>query len=312
MRSDKSLHGILNLLKPPGMTSHDAVDFVRHQTGVRRVGHTGTLDPAASGVLVLCVGHATRLADYVSALSKTYRAEVTFGVTTDTYDADGTVLDRRESLDLTEPDLLALLPSFTGEIRQCPPPHSAVHFGGKKLYEWNREKVEVTVAPRAVRVLGLRRLHFERGAFPRAVLEIKCSKGTYVRSLAHDLGQTIGCGAYLSFLVREAVGSFSLQTSLTLERVAASENVEELLLPLSAAVEHLPSMPVKERGLSRLQNGMPLSPEDFVSLSEANHGDEVALLRSDGQLMAIGQYHQVGRQYFQVQPEKVFLQTGEN
>ncbi|MBI3920033.1 MAG: tRNA pseudouridine(55) synthase TruB [Armatimonadetes bacterium] len=312
MRNDKSLHGILNLLKPPGMTSHDAVDFVRRKTSVRRVGHTGTLDPAASGVLVLCVGHATRLADYVSGLTKTYRAEVTFGVTTDTYDADGTVLDRRESLDLAQADLLALLPSFTGEILQRPPPHSAVHVGGKKLYEWNRDKVEVTVAPRAVRVLGLRCLHFGRGTFPRAVLEIKCSKGTYVRSLAHDLGQTMGCGAYLSFLVREAVGSFALQASLTLEKVASSENVEELLLPLSAAVEHFPSMVVKERGLSRLQNGIPLSPEDFVSSSSATHGEEIALLGFDGQLIAIGQYHQVGRQYFQVKAEKVFLRTGEN
>lgn len=304
-RNEKNLHGILNLLKPPGMTSHDVVDVVRRRLGVRRVGHTGVLDPAAAGVLVLCVGNATRLADLVSSLPKVYRAEITFGITTDSYDGDGTVLDRRPAVTINERLLEDLLPQFTGDIQQAPPPQSAVHFQGKKLYEWNREQVKVVPQPRTVHVESLQIIHVLPGDHPRLLLEIACSKGTYVRSFAHELGQAGGCGAYLSFLVRKSVGVFHLNSCLTLEALQKADAPEQLLLPIRAAVSHLPAMILKDRGVSRVETGITLVPQDIAQAAPAEHEQCVALIDERGELVAIGEVNQVSRNYFHIRPTKV-------
>lgn len=215
--------GILNVIKPVGMTSHDVVDAVRRLAGTRRVGHTGTLDPGAAGVLVVAVGRATRLAEFIAETDKEYRVEITFGRATDTGDAYGATLADDGAQDLTEQRVRETLPAFTGEIDQVPPMASAVHHEGRRLYELHRAGASVEVPPRKVTVHRLELLEFVSGGTPpRARLHVVCSKGTYIRGLCHDLGRSLGVGAYASFMVRTRVGRYALAEAHTLEEVAAA------------------------------------------------------------------------------------------
>lgn len=227
-----TLHGFLVIDKPAGWTSHDVVARVRRLTGERRIGHAGTLDPAATGVLPLAVGSATRVVEYLSDASKTYRAEMTFGVETDTFDGDGRVVATGDSAGLTRPDVEGRLSAFRGTIEQVPPMHSAIKVDGRRLYELARRGEEVDRPPRQVTISCLELVAWEP---PVATLVVDCSKGTYVRALAHDLGAAVGTGAYLSDLVRLRTGPFGLDDAVTLEQLAAIE------LPGSwSAVAHHP------------------------------------------------------------------------
>lgn len=237
------MDGVLNVLKPVGMTSHDVVDVLRRLAGQRRVGHTGTLDPGAAGVLVLVVGRATRIAEFLTASDKAYRAELTFGVSTDSGDAFGEVLGTTDASEVKEETVLDLLPQFTGEIQQVPPMTSAVKVGGVRLYERARRGEHIVVAPRQVTVYRFALLRFWPGPHPRALLDVECSKGTYIRALASDLGRALGCGAYASFMLRRRVGRFTLEASRTLEELAAmgeQRRLAECLLTMDEALADLP------------------------------------------------------------------------
>ncbi len=212
--------GILNALKPVGMTSHDVVDAVRRLAGTRRVGHAGTLDPGAAGVLVLAVGRATRIAEFVAETDKEYVVEITFGRSTDTGDAYGTVIAEHEAA-VTADALRDVLPRFTGRIEQTPPMASAVHHAGRRLYELHREGESADIPPRFVSIHRLEILDPPAGTPPRARLRVACSKGTYIRGLCHDLGTALGTGAYASFMVRTRVGRYALEGAHTLEELAA-------------------------------------------------------------------------------------------
>jgi tRNA pseudouridine55 synthase len=232
------MHGVLNLLKPPGMTSHDAVAFVRRVVGVKRVGHTGTLDPAAAGVLPICVGQATRLVEYLQAGRKEYIAEATFGYETDTLDATGTIINESDAGHVTLESLRAALDPFRGTIQQTPPLYSAIKQGGKKLYELARagiDAADVEIQSREVTVHRLFPARFSADMpRPRAMLHITCSSGTYIRSLVRDIGRRLGCGATMTFLVRTSSGSFILDEAWTVEQIA--ENVGSALIPLPEAL----------------------------------------------------------------------------
>ena len=231
--------GLLNLNKPAGMTSHDVVNAVRRIAGVRQVGHTGTLDPLATGVLVLLVGAATRLARYLAGADKTYVAVLRLGETTSTDDAEGEVLERRP-VAVTRAEIEAALPSFRGPLLQTPPMTSAVKVGGRPLYKLARKGQEIERRPRAVVIHALT---LEAWEPPHLTLTVTCSAGTYIRSLAHDLGQALGCGAHVAALTRTVVGSFRLEDSLTLEEVAtlaAAGRLIEALLPPERALMALP------------------------------------------------------------------------
>jgi tRNA pseudouridine55 synthase len=195
--------GFLVVDKPQGMTSHDVVAKVRRGTGVKRIGHTGTLDPMATGVLVLCIGAATRLSEYVMASTKVYEATIRIGIETDTYDAEGTVIATADVSHLTRADVESALSRFQGEVQQIPPMYSAIKQGGKKLYELARQGKEVAREPRTVwlqtELLDL--------SLPELALRITCSAGTYIRSLAHDLGAALGVGAHLTALRRTRSGA---------------------------------------------------------------------------------------------------------
>ncbi|CAA9571710.1 MAG: tRNA pseudouridine(55) synthase [uncultured Thermomicrobiales bacterium] len=212
-----SLHGFLVIDKPAGWTSHDVVARVRRLVGERRVGHAGTLDPAATGVLPLAVGTATRVLEYLAGADKTYRAEVTFGVETDSQDGDGRVVARRDASALSEAAVAALLPAFRGPLQQIPPMHSAIKVGGQRLYERAHRGEEIEREPRPVVVHRLQLLDWRP---PVATLLVDCSKGTYVRALARDLGAAAGVGAFLSDLVRLRTGPFALCQALTLDALA--------------------------------------------------------------------------------------------
>lgn len=276
--------GVLNLLKPPGMTSHDVVAVVRRLTGQRRVGHTGTLDPGAAGVLVLCLGRATRLAEYVTDGDKAYRAEITFGVSTDSLDAQGAVVGRRPAGHLSAGDVAAALGPLRGEILQVPPMVSAVRVGGERLYERARRGETVARAPRPVTVYSLELREFRPGPEPLAFVDVRCSRGTYVRTLAADLGAALGTGAHLSFLVRTAVGPFALADAITLETLqaaAAAGRAAELCLPVEAAVAHLRQVVVSSAQVTPLQHGR--APAGLTAAA----GEAVALLAPDGSLLAV-------------------------
>jgi tRNA pseudouridine55 synthase len=214
--------GFLNLLKPPGMTSHDVVALVRRQLGQRRVGHLGTLDPAAAGVLPVAVGRTTRLADIAGHAGKCYRALIVLGVTTDTLDGEGTVTSTADAGAVREGQVRAALAGMLGEQEQVPPAYSAVRVGGKRLHALARQGRAVVPPPRRVRFARLDLLEFRPGVRASALVDIACSAGTYVRVLAADLGRAAGPGAYLEFLLRTAAGRFALPEAVTLEEFAAA------------------------------------------------------------------------------------------
>ncbi|MFN3422811.1 MAG: tRNA pseudouridine(55) synthase TruB, partial [Armatimonadota bacterium] len=187
--SVKEPEGVLLLLKPSGMTAHDVVDFVRKQLKMKRVGHTGTLDPLASGLMVLCLGRATRLAEFLSGLDKVYRFEMVLGVTTKTQDAEGEIEEIRSTEKITAEQLEETLERFVGEIEQVPPMLSAMHYQGKRLYELARKGVEVERPPRKVQIYRLTLLEWWDKPVKRALIEVHCSRGTYIRTLASDIGK---------------------------------------------------------------------------------------------------------------------------
>ena len=255
------MDGFLVLNKPLGKTSRDCVVFVRKRLPRgTAIGHGGTLDPMASGVLPVCVGAATRLFDYIIDKQKTYVAELQLGVVTDTQDATGAVVETR-SVNVTEADVRAALPRFIGEIWQRPPMYSAIKRGGKRLYELARRGESVEVAPRACRVDDVR-LTASLGD-GRYRLEVDCGKGVYIRTLCHDIGAYLGCGGHMATLARTRAGVFTLENALTLEEVDAlgAEGLEARLLPMDAAISHLPAVRAEARHRAAVRNGMPLRPE---------------------------------------------------
>lgn len=257
--------GFFNIDKPAGWTSHDVVARVRRIISERQVGHAGTLDPMATGVLLVCVGRATRLVEYVSALPKVYRATVTFGVETDTWDAEGRVIAERDATGLVLEQLSQLLERFRGEIEQVPPMYSALKRGGQPLYRLARAGQTVEREPRTVRIHRLDILGWEP---PHLSLMIECSPGTYIRSLAHDLGQVADVGAHLSALVRTAIGHFDLENAVELEILAdpdAADGWRRWLIEPHEALQHLPSVTVSEEQARDLGHGRSIELPEVIS-----------------------------------------------
>ena len=250
--------GVLPLVKPPGMTSHDVVDCCRRWLQVRRVGHAGTLDPAAAGVLVVCVGAATRLAEYLSDMDKRYWAEIWLGVRTDSHDSDGRVEEVMPVARLDRSAVERALDELAGLQHQVPPAVSAVRHGGRRAYQWHRRGQSVALPPRPVRIHRLALLDWHPGPYPRLRLEVHCSKGTYIRALARDLGDRLGCGATLVALVRVAQGPFRLEDAVPLEQLAAAAEAgraPELWLNPAEALSFLPAWVLTEEEVRRVLNG---------------------------------------------------------
>lgn len=212
----KASEGVLNIDKPGGMTSHDVVNRIRRLSGIRRVGHAGTLDPLATGVLLVCIGRATRLVEYLVGQPKVYETTIRMGQSTNTYDADGEVLVERPLDDLTPERLIENLAQFRGVIQQMPPMYSAIKKDGQPLYKLARKGIEVERAAREVTIYELELLAY---ALPDVRLRVTCSSGTYIRALAHDLGESLGCGGHILTLRRTAVGDYSVREAAPLQEL---------------------------------------------------------------------------------------------
>jgi tRNA pseudouridine55 synthase len=269
------MDGVLVIDKPAGVTSHDVVDSVRRKFGMKRVGHGGTLDPDATGVLLLGLGKATRFLSYAQAAPKRYSAVVRFGVVTSTLDASGEVL-ATAPVTFTESELEAALEGFRGDIKQVPPMVSAIKIGGERLYAKARRGEDVDRPPRAVTIYDLRLEDFAPGDDSEATLDVRCSGGTYIRSLAHDLGQVLGCGAHLKTLRRTEAGGFPID-----EAIALDDADKEHVRPLQEAVRLLPRVEVSPEDAGLVANGRPLRLD-----VDAPEGASVAVV-ADGELLAV-------------------------
>lgn len=248
------MQGIININKDAGMTSHDVVAILRGILKIKRIGHTGTLDPMATGVLPICIGKATRVAEFITAGDKTYRAHIFLGATSNTLDADGEIF--ASGAKIPPPDLIekAVL-SFVGEIRQIPPMYSAIKVGGKRLYSLARKGIEVERAPRAVTVHSIKILKIESEC---VVLDVSCSKGTYIRTLASDIGERLGCGAYLKKLVRTGSGGFKIEDSVSLSVLRAlseAEIINNHLIPIDALFPDYEKLTISGEDEKRVRNG---------------------------------------------------------
>ncbi len=295
--------GLLIIDKPAGMTSHDVVDRVRRLFRTKRVGHTGTLDPQATGVLVVCLGQATRLAEFLSAAKKHYRSEIVFGIETDTEDAWGQTVSERDATDVTAETVEQALSRFRGKIDQVPPMVSALHHAGKRLYELAREGVTVERASRAIEITELTLTHFEPGMHPVATLEITCSTGTYIRTLAADIGHAVGSGAMMRALRRTWVGqdeqvSFPIHSAETLEGLTAraeAGTLDDVLLPLGAAVTSWPQAWLGEAAMIKIRQGQVLEPARLADAQLKNWNDSahedmpIAIFDLNGILCGVGQ-----------------------
>ena len=270
----KQLFGFLNIYKPVGMTSHDFVAVLRRVTKIKQIGHTGTLDPFAEGVLPVCIGKATRLIEYLQD-DKEYLATVQFGASTNTFDLDGEKTFTSDKK-VKKEEIIETLKSFEGEISQLPPIFSAIKVKGKKLYEYARKGEEVEIQPRKVFIENIELNSFDEESQQAQVL-IKCSKGTYIRSIANDLGEKLGCGGYLVKLIRTQAGNFRVENSIQLDGIDVENN---LLNPLD--VMDLPKITVNDEDLARIKNGMPILKKcDKI-------GNFVILVYNDVEICAVG------------------------
>lgn len=294
------LSGIFNVNKPAGMTSHDVVQAVRRASGERRVGHAGTLDPMATGVLLACIGTATRVTEYLMEHSKSYRAEITLGVATDTLDIEGEVTHVADTVEVSRHEVEAALNTFVGTIEQIPPMYSAVKKDGQKLYELAREGITVEREPREVEITRLEIVNWDP---PRVTVDVDCSKGTYIRALARDLGEILRVGAHLSSLTRTASGHFTVEEASDLDTIIeALENAWWMLLihPLDEALLDYEAMVVDQKTAEKIRHGQMIeAPQPLDTLYARAYTNE-------GQFIALMRYEEWAQMW---QPKKVFAKV---
>ena len=269
------MFGFLNVYKPKGMTSHDVVSFMRKITNIKQIGHTGTLDPFAEGVLPVCIGKATRLIEYL-ADDKEYLATVQFGRNTDTYDIEGVVTETFDKK-VSEEEVFIGLKNFEGEIEQLPPIYSAIKVNGKKLYEYARKGQNVEIQPRKVFIERIELKNFDEINQTAEIL-VKCSAGTYIRSIAYDLGKILGCGGHLIKLIRTKAGGFNIENSSSLEDLKTG--VQSFLInPVDVLL--LDKVEISDSDFAKLRNGNPI-------VNKTNKSNDFVILIYNNDIKAIG------------------------
>ena len=256
------IHGVINVYKEQGFTSHDVVAKLRGIVGQKKIGHTGTLDPDAVGVLPVCLGRATKLCDMLTDKDKVYEAVMLLGVETDTQDTTGQILKSSETDEITEEQVRAAVLDFVGDYNQVPPMYSALKINGKKLYELAREGKTVERAARRVQIFDIEILSI---ALPRVTMKVHCSKGTYIRTLCHDIGQKLGCGACMEKLTRTKVSRFEIKDSLTLAQIEVlkkEDRLSEILIPIDQMFADYPSIIVSGEAARLAYNGNGIKDRD--------------------------------------------------
>lgn len=296
-------NGVLNIYKEKGFTSHDVVAKMRGILQQKKIGHTGTLDPDAVGVLPVCLGNATRLADMLTDRDKEYEAAMRLGVKTDTQDLSGTVLEEKP-VAVSEAEVETAIQSFAGGYEQVPPMYSALKVNGKRLYELAREGREVERRPRSV---SLYRIEILSMQMPEVSIRVSCSKGTYIRTLCHDIGEKLGCGASMSSLKRTKSGCFTLDTAITLsklERLRDEKNVEKVLIPVDAMFDELAQVHVPDIYIKAVQNGNLFSLHQIMERRMFGPNEEVRVYDGTGRFYGI---YTFDREEGVFKPRKMFL-----
>lgn len=304
------MDGVLVVNKAPGPTSHDVVAMVRRAAGQKRVGHAGTLDPDASGVLLVCLGNATRIVEYLMDRHKFYTATAVFGAETSTEDASGDILRETDCSHVDRDAVEAALPKFTGKISQIPPMVSAVHHNGRRLYELARKGQEVERAPRFVEVYSLKLIDFVQGGRAQAVLDVECSRGTYIRTLCADIGRELGCGGYMAALTRTAVGGFDLDDAVSIEAVrekAAEGRLGDILHSIDDVLADMPGVEVSEEDAKRTANGIKLPASELALEATPAVDVPMRILGPDRRLIAVGAFRMRDGE-LALKPDKVFAQ----
>jgi tRNA pseudouridine55 synthase len=259
------MNGILNINKPAGITSFDVVRIIKKTAKTKKVGHTGTLDPEASGVLPVCIGKATKFVDYLMKEEKIYRVHLKLGIETDTYDREGKVLYTR-NVDLDLDAIENTVKSFLGKIQQVPPMYSALKVEGKRLYTLARQGITIEREPREIEIFSIDNLRIEQ---PDVFFDVKCSKGTYIRSLCHDIGEALGCGGCMWELVRISSGFFNIENSVKLEELNEN-NIDKFVIPVEKALWNYPALSLEQRFESLLLNGVSLKDPRVTAGLEKN------------------------------------------
>ena len=291
------IHGILNIYKEKGYTSHDVVAKLRGITGQRKIGHTGTLDPKAEGVLPVCLGRATKVCDLLTDRDKTYEAVLLLGIRTDTQDVTGTVTDRGDIQGITREMVEQAAHKYVGEYDQIPPMYSALKVNGKKLYELAREGKTIERKARRVRIYELEILE---EALPRVRLRVRCSKGTYIRTLCDDIGADLGCYGCMEALLRTSVGPFALEEACRLEKVASAVKAGELgkmLCPIDRLFAEYPAVQVKKGWEKLAYNGNGLKRSMTDGDRETRDGACVRIYDAGGNFLALYRYHREAEEY---------------
>lgn len=298
------INGILNIYKEKGYTSHDVVAKLRGITKQKKIGHTGTLDPDAEGVLPVCLGRATKVCDLLSDKDKVYEAELLLGISTDTQDISGKILEQKSADLLTEEQVLECILSFIGEYQQLPPMYSALKVNGKKLYELARDGIEVERKRRKVTIFEIQILEVN---LPVVRMRVHCSKGTYIRTFCHDIGEKLGVGGCMQSLLRTKVSCFELKESLTLKQVETfvqNGELEQVLMPVDRLFQEKQEIVVKPEFESLVLNGNPISKKAVEKAGIYEDQESVRVYDKKGRFVGIFEYR-AGKQEFRV--KKMFL-----
>ena len=291
------IHGVVNIKKEKGYTSHDVVAKLRGIVGQKKIGHTGTLDPDATGVLPVCLGKATKLCDMLTDKRKTYETVLLLGKTTDTQDISGTVLSEGSVAGIDNDAVIKCIGGFVGDYLQIPPMYSALKVNGKKLYELAREGIEIERKARPVVIHEIKILEVD---LPRVRMEVHCSKGTYIRTLCHDIGQKLGCGGCMEELVRTQVSRFHIEDSLTLDQVAAYKaegRLEEILTPIDEMFSEYEAVTLKKEFASFAYNGNMFMPKHIREKIELSDGRFVRVYDEEGTFIAIYKFEKAKRMF---------------
>jgi tRNA pseudouridine55 synthase len=305
------MNGILNIFKPKGISSYQVVKEVRNILNISKAGHTGTLDPSASGVLLVCIGKATKIAEFLVGMKKQYQGEMILGVSTDTQDSEGKIVQKRKvEADIDEKGIKDIFRKYEGIISQTPPMFSAAHYKGKRLYHLARKGIEVKRNPKKIKIYQLSLIKFIQKVNPIVKFEVICSKGTYIRTLCNDIGDELGCGAHLTNLVRKKIGNFSIEDSLNLEELRKEKALgKRYLISIDSALEELNKITVKSEAIKTVLNGGVISSEQIVEIPEGlktRENNFVKIFDAKGNLLSLGTSIKGNRKNIFFKPVKVF------
>ncbi|MBU4349394.1 tRNA pseudouridine(55) synthase TruB [bacterium] len=305
------MNGIINIFKPKGISSYQVVREVRNILNIPKAGHTGTLDPSASGVLLICIGQATKIAEFLVGMKKHYQGEMILGISTDSQDSEGKIIQKKKvETDIDEKRIKDILRKYEGTISQTPPMFSAAHYKGKRLYHLARKGIEVKRNPKKVKIYQLKLINFNQKVNPIVKFEVICSKGTYIRTLCSDIGDELGCGAHLSNLVRKKVGNFSIEDSINLEELKKEKALgERYLISIDSALEELNKITVKSEATKTVLNGGVISSEQILEIPEGlKTGKDkfVKMFDAKGNLLSIGTSIKEDGENIIFKPVKVF------